>query len=82
MSMISSIKNISGSRFFKNGWVIVAMLFFVGALNYLDRTLIVTMRSIISSIPMTDAQFGLLISWPKGIFNRQYSIINYLSIRV
>ena len=60
-------------KIFKNGWVIVAMLFFVGTLNYLDRTVIVTMRSsIISSIPMTDAQFGLLTSvflWVYGLLS-------------
>jgi predicted MFS family arabinose efflux permease len=39
------------------------MLFVVGVLNYLDRTMIVTMRqSIVSDIPMTDARFGLLTS--------------------
>ena len=58
---------------FKNGWVVVAMLFIVGILNYLDRTMIVTMRSsIISSIPMTDAQFGLLTSvflWVYGFLS-------------
>lgn len=55
----------------KNAWLIVAMLFVVGALNYLDRTMIATMRiSIVGSIPMTEAQFGLLTSvflWVYGI---------------
>lgn len=44
-------------------WQIVALLFFVGLLNYLDRVMITTMRiSLKEAIPMTDAQFGLLTS--------------------
>ncbi len=42
-------------------WLVVALLFFVGLLNYLDRVMLITMRlSIKDAIPMTDAQFGLL----------------------
>jgi MFS family permease len=45
----------------------------VGCLNYLDRMMITTMRfSIIESIPMTDAQFGLLTSmflWIYGFLS-------------
>lgn len=42
-------------------WLIVALLWVVGCLNYLDRVMIITMRgSIKAAIPMTDAQFGLL----------------------
>jgi len=42
-------------------WLVVGLLGVVGCLNYLDRIMITTMReSIIHSIPMTDAQFGLL----------------------
>ncbi|WP_414660620.1 MFS transporter [Horticoccus sp. 23ND18S-11] len=44
-------------------WLTVALLWVVGALNYLDRVMITTMRgSVIEAIPMTDAQFGLLTS--------------------
>lgn len=44
-------------------WLIVALLWVVGCLNYLDRVIITTMRSsVIEAIPMTDAQFGLLTS--------------------
>ena len=83
------------AKLFKNGWVIVAMLFFVGMLNYLDRTVILTMRSsLIASIPMTEAQFGLLTSvflWVYGIlspfagfiadrFKRSYVIIGSLFV--
>ncbi len=57
----------------KKAWLVVALLFVVGALNYLDRTMIATMRaSIVGSIPMTDAQFGLLTSvflWVYGILS-------------
>lgn len=44
-------------------WGVVIMLFFVGGLNYLDRSLLAVMRtSVIEKIPMTDADFGLLLS--------------------
>ena len=42
-------------------WLVVALLFFFGALNYIDRIMITTMRtSLIYEMSMTDAQFGLL----------------------
>lgn len=57
----------------KGAWLVVALLFFIGALNYLDRTMITTMRSsIIGAMPMSDAQFGLLTSaflWTYGILS-------------
>jgi MFS family permease len=57
----------------KGAWLVVGMLFVVGALNYLDRIMITTMRSsIIDAIPMSDAQFGLLTSaflWTYGILS-------------
>lgn len=44
-------------------WLVVAMLWLVALLNYLDRLMITTMRlSLKEAIPMTDAQFGLLTS--------------------
>ena len=44
-------------------WLVVALLWLVGMLNYLDRLLITTMRDpIVADIVMTDAQFGLLTS--------------------
>lgn len=44
-------------------WLVVALLGVVGALNYLDRMMITTMRtSIVEAMPMTDAQFGMLTS--------------------
>jgi predicted MFS family arabinose efflux permease len=57
----------------KGAWLTVVLLFFIGALNYLDRIMITTMRSsIIDSMPMTEAQFGLLTSaflWTYGILS-------------
>jgi MFS family permease len=44
-------------------WLVVALLWPVACLNYLDRLMITTMRgSITGAIHMTDAQFGLLTS--------------------
>ncbi len=54
-------------------WLVVGLLSVVGCLNYLDRMMITTMRfSIVESIPMTDAQFGLLTSlflWIYGFLS-------------
>ena len=54
-------------------WTLIAILWVVAMLNYLDRLLITSMREpIVASIPMTDAQFGLLTSvflWVYGIFS-------------
>jgi MFS family permease len=54
-------------------WITVALLVVVAALNYLDRTMITTMRSsILQEIPMTEAQFGLLSSvflWVYGLLS-------------
>jgi MFS family permease len=54
-------------------WLVVALLFVVGCLNYLDRIMITTMRtSIREAIPMTDAEFGLLTSvflWIYGLLS-------------
>lgn len=54
-------------------WLVVGLLFIVGLLNYLDRITITTMRgSIISTIPMTDAHFGILTSvflWVYGLLS-------------
>jgi MFS family permease len=61
------------SKLPKGAWLVVALLFFIGALNYLDRIMITTMRSsIVDAMPMTDAQFGLLTSlflWTYGLLS-------------
>lgn len=57
----------------RRAWITVALLVVVAALNYLDRTMITTMRSsILQEIPMTEAQFGLLSSvflWVYGLLS-------------
>jgi len=83
------------SKLPKGAWLVVILLFFIGALNYLDRIMITTMRSsIIDAMPMTDAQFGLLTSaflWTYGLlsqfagfladkFNRSRVIIGSLMV--
>ncbi len=54
-------------------WLLVALLCVVGCLNYLDRMMITTMRgSIMESMPMTEAHFGLLTSvflWVYGLLS-------------
>ena len=54
-------------------WLVVGLLWFVGAFNYLARIMITTMHgSIVESIPMTETQFGLLISvflWVYGLLS-------------
>jgi MFS family permease len=91
----SSVNTTSESKLVSGAWLVVALLFFVGSLNYLDRIIITTMRaSLIESIPMTDVQFGLLTSvflWVYGIlsplagfladrFNRSVVIIGSLFV--
>ena len=42
-------------------WLVVAVLWVVAALNYLDRNMVTTMRgSILKAIPMSEADFGSL----------------------
>lgn len=69
--MIKTVALPTGSRYY--AWLVVALLSIVGCLNYLDRMMITTMRfSILESIPMTDAQFGLLTSlflWIYGLLS-------------
>lgn len=56
-------------------WLIVGLLWGVGCLNYLDRVMLITMRtSIKAEIAMTDAQFGLLTT----IFLVTYAILSPL----
>ena len=54
-------------------WIVVGLLWVVALLNYLDRLLIASMRDPIKdSIPMSDAQFGLLTSvflWVYGVLS-------------
>jgi MFS transporter, Spinster family, sphingosine-1-phosphate transporter len=54
-------------------WLVVAMLWVVAFLNYLDRILITSMRDpLVADFSLTDAQFGLLTSvflWSYGILS-------------
>lgn len=54
-------------------WIIVALLWIVAFLNYLDRILITSMRDpIVADFGLTDAQFGLLTSvflWSYGFLS-------------
>ncbi len=54
-------------------WALVAMLWVVAFLNYLDRILLTSMRDpIVADFSLTDAQFGLLTSvflWSYGLFS-------------
>jgi MFS family permease len=54
-------------------WLVVALLWFVALLNYFDRLMLASMHDPIKeSIPMTDAQFGLLTSvflWSYGFLS-------------
>lgn len=63
----------SDSELLPGAWLVVALLFFVGTLNYLDRSTITTMReSVVAAIPMNNAEFGLLTSvflWVYGILS-------------
>ena len=73
MSITPSAVLTPESKLPKGAWLVVALLFFIGALNYLDRIMITTMRSsIVDAMPMSDAQFGLLTSaflWTYGILS-------------
>lgn len=63
-------------------WLLVALLCVVGCLNYLDRMMIVTMRSsILQEIPMTDAQFGLLTSVFLWVYGFSSPVAGYIADR-
>jgi predicted MFS family arabinose efflux permease len=62
-------------KFMRQAWLMVGLLWFVAFLNYLDRMILITMRSSIKeAIPMTDAQFGLLTT----IFLVTYGVLSPL----
>lgn len=63
-------------------WLVVGLLCVVGCLNYLDRVMITTMRqSIIQSVRMTDAQFGLLTSVFLWVYGLLSPLAGYLADR-
>lgn len=65
--------NTSTTVISRYSWLVVAMLWVVAFLNYLDRILITSMRDpIVEEFSLTDAQFGLLTAvflWSYGIFS-------------
>lgn len=65
--------NSSANLVSRYSWLVVAMLWIVAFLNYLDRILITSMRDpIVEEFSLTDAQFGLLTAvflWSYGIFS-------------
>lgn len=73
MSLTSALPAATPPALSSRAWLTVGLLCLAGCLNYLDRTMIVTMReSVIKAIPMTDAQFGLLTSvflWVYGLLS-------------
>jgi sugar phosphate permease len=63
-------------------WMVVAMLWWVGLLNYLDRLMLTTMRvSLKEAIPMTDADFGLLTSVFLWVYAGLSPFAGYLADR-
>lgn len=64
-------------------WLTVGLLFVIALLNYIDRTMITTMRgSIVEAIPMTDAQFGLLTAVFLWIYGFLSPIAGFMADRV
>jgi MFS family permease len=64
-------------------WLVVGLLWFVAMLNYLDRLMIVTMReSLVASIPMSDAEFGMLTSAFLWVYAILSPAAGYLADRV
>lgn len=63
-------------------WLIVGLLWVGGCLNYLDRVIITTMRtSLQASIPMTEAQFGLLTTAFLLVYGGLSPFAGYLADR-
>lgn len=66
-----------------NRWLVVALLFVVALLNYLDRLILTTMREPIrADITMTDAQFGLLTSAFLWVYAATSPLGGWLADRV
>lgn len=69
-----------GNSLPRGAWLVVMFLFIVGALNYIDRNMLTTMRfSIMNSIPMSDAQFGLLTSMFLWVYGLLSPIAGYIA---
>jgi MFS family permease len=74
--------NLAASSMPARAWLVVALLWVVASLNYLDRVMITTMRaSLTEAIPMTDAQFGLLTSVFLWVYALLSPFAGYLADR-
>jgi len=81
MEISQSVQSKSEKLTYK-AWLVVGLLCVVGCLNYLDRVMITTMRqSIIQSVRMTDAQFGLLTSVFLWVYGLLSPLAGYLADR-
>ena len=79
---LANVKTSKNEKLSFKAWLVVGLLCVVGCLNYLDRVTITTMRgSIIQSIPMTDAQFGLLTSVFLWVYGLLSPLAGYLADR-
>ncbi|HCS75812.1 MFS transporter [Proteiniphilum sp. UBA7639] len=80
MKSSSGIITPLGNSLPRGAWLVVMFLFIVGALNYIDRNMLTTMRfSIMDSIPMSDAQFGLLTSVFLWVYGLMSPLAGYLA---
>jgi len=75
-SPISKAPTPSAEAFAKPGaraWGMVALLWLAACMDYLTRVMLTTMHgSVVTAIPMTETQFGLLTSsflWVYGVFS-------------
>ena len=67
----------------RGAWLVVALLWVVACLNYLDRMMITTMRgSLMEAVPMTEAQFGLLTSAFLWVYGALSPFAGYLADRL
>src|ERR1043165_7678258 len=72
----------SSAQLHSKAWLVVGLLWFVAALNYLDRLMITTMRgSLTEAIPMNDAQFGLLTSMFLWVYGALSPLMGFLADR-
>lgn len=61
----------------------VGLLWLVGCLNYIDRMMIMTMRSsLVEAIPMSDVQFGLLTTLFLWVYAAFSPLAGYLADRL
>ncbi len=64
-------------------WLMVGLLWLVGCLNYIDRMMIMTMRSsLVEAIPMSDVQFGLLTTLFLWVYAAFSPLAGYLADRL